>query len=61
MASTTSAASSTSLAEKPTLGKKAVPQRPPLHLPIGTQFAYLLLTLGAIIFVMPFLWMVSTS
>lgn len=61
MASTTSAASTPPLAEKATPGKKAVPQRPPLHLPIGTLFAYLMLTLGAVLFVMPFLWMISTS
>ncbi|MBI5930569.1 MAG: carbohydrate ABC transporter permease [Chloroflexi bacterium] len=59
MASTTSAKSTT--AEKSTPQKRAVPQRPPLHLPVATLLAYLILTLGAITFVMPFLWMVSTS
>ncbi len=61
MASTTSATSTTPLAEKSSEQKRVLPQRPPLHLPVGTLFAYLLLTLGAILFVLPFLWMVSTS
>lgn len=37
------------------------PQRPPINLPVFKILVYALLTLGALMFVMPFLWMLSTS
>ncbi|NDJ84260.1 MAG: hypothetical protein GYB66_00100, partial [Chloroflexi bacterium] len=37
------------------------PQRPQLNLPIFRVVVYIFLTLGAFLFVLPFLWMLSTS
>ena len=44
-----------------TKAKALVPKRPALNFPIFKIIIYILLTLGAFLFISPFLWMLSTS
>lgn len=59
MASTTTA--STTQPQEKAVVRVAAPSRPPLRIAPFTILVYLLLTLGAILFAMPFFWMISTS
>ncbi len=60
MASTTATTQSRPIAHE-TQATLAPSRRPAIHISFFRLMVYLILTLGAILFAMPFLWMVSTS